>query len=62
MNTQKLSGATITDIGVRYQTKTAGTPVIYRLYISNLLNKNYWMSGSFVGDPRTISLSAQMKL
>jgi iron complex outermembrane receptor protein len=54
------------DIGARYETMVVHTPLIFRLNISNLTNKNYWISGGytgegFVGDPRIVKLSAEMK-
>ena len=54
------------DIGARYETKVVNTPLIFRLNVSNLTGKNYWISGGytglgFVGDPRTVKLSTEIK-
>jgi iron complex outermembrane receptor protein len=62
VNTDELPAYAIVDIGLRYETKAGGTPVIYRLNVDNVTNKSYWMNSSSVGEPRTIALSAEFKL
>lgn len=62
MNTEFLPGVTTFDLGARYQTTLNGTPVTYRLNVSNLFNKNYWANSSYTGYPRTIAFSAQFRL
>jgi iron complex outermembrane receptor protein len=61
MNTELLPTYAIGDIGLRYETRVNGTPVTYRLNVTNVTNKNYWLNSYQVGEPRTVSLSAQMK-
>lgn len=61
-NTEFLPGVTTFDLGARYQTTLNGTPVTYRLNVSNLFNKNYWANSSYTGYPRTIAFSAQFRL
>ena len=61
-NTYAYPGVTTFDLGARYQTKLNGAPITYRLNVSNLFNKNYWIASYYVGAPRTISLSATMNL
>jgi iron complex outermembrane receptor protein len=49
------------DIGARYRTDVAGTPVVFRANIENIFDKNYWLTtGTYVtvGAPRTFILSA----
>jgi iron complex outermembrane receptor protein len=62
INTDKLPGVVIGDVGIRYIAKINGTPVTYRLNVANITNKNYWLSGTYVGAPRTVALSMEMKL
>lgn len=60
-NTQKFDDWTRFDIGARYRTEVAGTPVVLRANIENLFDKNYWLTtGTYVtvGAPRTFVLSA----
>jgi iron complex outermembrane receptor protein len=60
-NTDKLPGVVVGDVGARYAMAVYGTPVNLRLNVNNVADQNYWMSGSFVGDPRTVVFSAQAK-
>ncbi|HEY3424744.1 MAG TPA: TonB-dependent siderophore receptor [Negativicutes bacterium] len=61
-NTNKLPGVVIGAFGARYKTTVYGTPVIYRLNVTNITNKNYWVYGGIVGAPRSVALSMEMKL
>ncbi len=60
-NADKLPGYTVGYLGARYQTRVAGVTSIFRLDIDNIGNKNYWESGGYVGSPRTILFSGQVK-
>lgn len=62
MNTAALPGVVIGDIGLRYKTAMNGTPVIYRFNVTNVTNKNYWTEDGFLGEPRAIAFSMEMKL
>lgn len=62
MNTDKIPGVVIGDLGVRYQTTIQGTPIIYRLNVTNVTNKHYWLNSMYVGAPRRVTLSMEMKL
>lgn len=71
-NKLAVSGYTTINVGARYQTQIAGTPITVRGSIDNLTGKNYWASvGGYestngnnafgyltVGEPRTFKLSA----
>lgn len=48
------------DLGARYRTKVAGQDVLLRLNVNNVTGKDYWLSPSIVGAPRTVAMSAQV--
>lgn len=55
------------DIGARYKTVINKVPVTYRLSVENLFDKHYWSGATdkglvTLGSPRTVKLSATMKL
>ena len=61
-NTQSIPSWTRLDLGARYNTSIAGTPVVIRAAIENALGKDYWAatSSSFGlarGAPRTLLIS-----
>ncbi|WP_144632018.1 TonB-dependent receptor [Bordetella genomosp. 13] len=60
-NTQSLPGWTRFDVGARYATTIAGTPMVFRATVENVFNKDYWLSaareGLTVAAPRTFLLS-----
>lgn len=62
LNTQQLPAYTLLDVGLRYATKVSGKPVVWRLSVANLTDKQYWLNGTYLGRPRTASLSAQVDL
>lgn len=65
-NTLKVSGATVLDLGARYETQWAGKGVTLKGVINNVTDKKYYSSvGGYegygylnVGEPRTIKVSA----
>ncbi|MGQ9366413.1 TonB-dependent receptor [Azospirillum sp. ST 5-10] len=60
-NTLRFDGWTRVDIGARYATTVAGTPVVLRANVENLFDEEYWLTtGTYVtvGSPRTVILSA----
>ncbi|MFT3800601.1 MAG: TonB-dependent receptor [Burkholderiaceae bacterium] len=62
-NTFKLSSWTRVDIGARYATKIGNRATVFRAGISNLFDRNYWLStrsyGAFsLAAPRTFQVSA----
>src|SRR3546814_669231 len=63
-NTLSVPSWTRFDAGARYETKVSGKPVIFRLNVENLFDKDYWGTATagylFVGAPRTITLSASV--
>lgn len=60
-NTDKLPAVIIGDFGLRYTTRVTGYPLIYRLNITNVTNKNYWTASDELGNTRAVLLSAQVK-
>ncbi|MNW07502.1 Ferrichrome receptor FcuA precursor [compost metagenome] len=62
LNTQQLPAYTLLDAGLRYATRMGGKPVTWRLSMTNLTDKQYWLNGTYLGRPRTVSLSAQVDL
>lgn len=61
-NTDSVPGFTLLDAGLRYQLQAAGKPWVLRLGVNNLANKAYWLSGNYVGKPRTVAASVQVNL
>jgi iron complex outermembrane receptor protein len=62
-NTAQFDPWTRFDIGARYRTEIAGTPVVLRANVENLFDKTYWLTtGTYVtvGAPRTFVLSASV--
>lgn len=60
-NTDELPSYTTIDVGARYVTTAMRQPLIYRLNINNLANKNYWADSYYTGAPRTVAFSAQLQ-
>ncbi|NMG37057.1 TonB-dependent siderophore receptor [Azoarcus sp. TTM-91] len=60
-NTDKMPAYTLLDAGVRYLTAMGGYPLTLRLNVNNLTDKRYWVNQYYLGDPRTVSLSANLK-
>ena len=57
LNTDELPAYTLVDAGARYAFDLADRPVTLRLNINNLTDEIYWANSSYVGDPRTVSVS-----
>ena len=49
------------DAGARYRLPVADNDVTLRANVSNLANKAYWLNSSYLGDPRTLTFSAQLE-
>lgn len=56
-NTEILPSVVTFDAGARYTTVMNKTQLISRVYVTNLTNKNYWISSNFTGEPRTLMYS-----
>ncbi len=56
-NTEILPSVVTLDLGARYTMSVRGQQFTSRLYVTNVTGKNYWMSPSFTGAPRTITYS-----
>ncbi len=66
-NTKKLPSYTLFGIGARYTTQLAGNDLVVRANVSNLFNKDYWLTFPgvsnilYYGAPRVMSLTASMR-
>ncbi|HSI49078.1 MAG TPA: TonB-dependent siderophore receptor [Ideonella sp.] len=60
-NTDRLPAYTTLDLGLRYTTTAASHPVTLNLYASNVTNKSYWQNSYYVGSPRNVAFSANVK-
>lgn len=60
MNTDRVPGYTLFDIGARYDMTVANSLVTLRADLHNLTNEHYWngFNGTRIGDPRTLMVSA----
>lgn len=62
LNTVFVPPSVIGDLGVRYRTILAGGhEAIFRLNVSNVTDRAYWVNSFFVGQPRTVAFSGQFK-
>ena len=59
-NTLKAPSTTLVDLGLRYRTTFGGKEATFRLDVNNALDKSYYSSTNYLGDPRSIAFSAQM--
>lgn len=60
-NQHSLPSFTTFDAGARYRLPVADNDVTLRANVSNLANKAYWLNSSYLGDPRTLTFSAQLE-
>ena len=60
-NTDRLPAYTAVDLGLRYTTTAANHPVTLNLYASNVTNKSYWQNSYYVGSPRNVAFSMNVK-
>lgn len=60
-NQHSLPSFTTFDAGARYRLPLADSSVTLRANVSNLANKSYWLNSSYLGDPRTLTFSAQVE-
>lgn len=60
-NQHSLPSFTTFDAGARYRMPVADNNVTLRANVSNLANKSYWLNSSYLGDPRTLTFSAQLE-
>ncbi|WP_419678018.1 TonB-dependent siderophore receptor [Aliarcobacter lanthieri] len=60
-NTDKIPSYTLYDAGLRYKTKLDKFPTTFLLNVSNLTGKDYWASGNYLGDPRSVAFSMKME-
>lgn len=63
-NARRIPGWTRWDFGARYKTRAWDRPLVLRAGINNAFGRDYWSGSSsnwlYLGQPRTISLSATM--
>ncbi|BGE84707.1 MULTISPECIES: TonB-dependent siderophore receptor [Methylosinus] len=60
-NTLKVPAYTTFDLGLRYQTVLAGTPLIFRVNVNNVADTHYWLTDSYLGASRTAAFSVAAK-
>lgn len=60
-NTDKIPSYTLYDVGLRYKIKVDKYPTTFRLNVSNLTDKGYWASSTYLGDPRSVAMSMKME-
>ncbi|MGY4533664.1 iron complex outermembrane receptor protein [Pseudomonas sp. TE3786] len=61
-NNYSLPSFTTFDAGARYRTKVSEENTLtVRANVSNLANKEYWLNSYYLGDPRTLTFSAQLE-
>ena len=60
-NQHSLPSFTTFDAGARYRIPVADNDITLRANVSNLANKSYWLNSSYLGDPRTLTFSAQLE-
>ncbi|TBV04976.1 TonB-dependent receptor [Stutzerimonas kirkiae] len=61
LNRHSLPSFTTFDAGARYRLPLAGNDLSLRANISNLADKQYWLSRHYLGAPRTLTFSAQLE-
>jgi iron complex outermembrane receptor protein len=61
VNTDKMPGYAIYDLGASYATEVKGMPVKFNFTVHNLADKHYWQNSSYLGAPRTFLLTAQIR-
>jgi iron complex outermembrane recepter protein len=63
-NTISIPSVTLGNIGARYQRKFWSHEFTFRVNVDNVTGRNYWTTRSgilYLGNPRTVSFSAEMK-
>jgi len=64
-NNQEIPSYVTADVGLRYITKMYGNETIFRANVTNVTDKDYWISnytiGAMVGAPRDVTFSMTMK-
>jgi iron complex outermembrane recepter protein len=58
MNTDRMAGYTLVDVGARYEMGLGNSLLTLRLDAYNLTDEHYWPNNGYVSDPRTIAVSA----
>ncbi|WP_167383663.1 TonB-dependent receptor [Bordetella genomosp. 12] len=59
-NTYKIPSWTRFDVGARYRMRVAEHNLTLRATVRNVFDRDYWQQGLYVGDPRTILVSATL--
>ncbi len=54
-------GYTTGDLGARFATVFHGTPAVFRLDVNNISDEHYWLTDGYLGAPRTVAFSGQVK-
>ncbi|MCT7911412.1 TonB-dependent receptor [Arcobacter lacus] len=60
-NTDIMPSYTLYDAGLRYKTRINKYPTTFLLNVANLTDEDYWASGNYLGDPRSVAFSMKME-
>jgi iron complex outermembrane receptor protein len=60
MNNDKIAAYTLVDIGARYNLNLVNKEVTLRLNINNVTDEQYWVTSNYLGERRTVSMSASV--
>jgi iron complex outermembrane recepter protein len=60
-NTDRMPGYTLVDVGLRYTLAAGDYPLTLRLNVNNLTDKRYWVNQYYLGDARTVVMSANIR-
>ena len=60
-NNYSLPSFTTFDAGARYRMPVSDNTLTLRANVSNLANKEYWLNSFYLGDPRTLTFSAELE-
>ena len=61
LNSDRLPGFVVYDIGLRYEIGSKQNPLILRMDLLNATDKHYWVNEAALGDPRTLLVSASYR-
>ncbi len=60
-NAISIASSVLTNAGFRYARSIGSVPMIFRLNATNIADRDYWVSRSSVGDPRSFAFSLETR-
>ncbi|MDD3483186.1 TonB-dependent siderophore receptor [Azovibrio restrictus] len=60
-NTDRMPGYALLDLGLRYTLAAGEYPLTLRLNVNNVTDKRYWVNQYYLGDARTVVMSANLR-